>query len=153
MARKHFYVVLILTYEVMVIGQSEILDARYCSVVRKCYLSNLGFNFSIGIFRYRRGGSGSDWVVIFRTTQGASTSSTNFIKTISASLRESLSHLLRRHSSDGIASIRSTVDSNSRLATTLISTLLPDGTFPIFCDIKTKNEFVQYFSTCIQNRD
>ena len=51
MARKHFYVVVNLTDEVMVIGQSEMPDARDCSIVRKCYLSKLGFNFSIGIFR------------------------------------------------------------------------------------------------------
>ena len=51
MARKHFYVVVSLTDEVMVIGQSEIPDARYFSIVQEYYLSNLGFNFSIGIFR------------------------------------------------------------------------------------------------------
>ena len=51
MARKHFYVVVSLTDEVMGIGQSEIPDARDYSIVRKCYLSNLGINFSIGIFR------------------------------------------------------------------------------------------------------
>ena len=51
MARKRFYLVVNLTDEVMVIGQSEIPDARDCSIVRKWYLRNLGFNFSIGIFR------------------------------------------------------------------------------------------------------
>ena len=51
MARKHFCVVVNLTDEVMVIGQSKIPDARDSSIFRKCYLSNLGFNFSIGVFR------------------------------------------------------------------------------------------------------
>ena len=51
MSRKHFIVVASLTDEVMVIGQSEIPDARDYSIVQKFYLSNLGFNFSIGIFR------------------------------------------------------------------------------------------------------
>ena len=143
MGRKHFYVVVNLTDEVMGIGQSEMPDARDSSIVWKCYLSNLGFKFSVGIFRYRRGGSKSDWVVIFWIFQGASTSSTNFIKTIAVASIEALSQLLRRHTSDAIASIQSTVGSNSRLATALLSTLLPDGTSPIFCDTKIENEFVQ----------
>ena len=87
MTRKNFYVVVNLTDEVMVIGQSEMPDARDRSIVRKCYLSNLGFNFPVGMFRYRRGGSKADWVDIFQITQGASTSSTNFIKTIATASR------------------------------------------------------------------
>ena len=118
-------------------------DARDCSIVRKCHLSNLGFNFPVGMFRYIRGGSKADWVDIFQITHGASTSSTNFIKTIAKASREAPSHLLRRHTSDDIASICSRVGSNSRLATTLFSTLLPDGTYPIFCDSKIENKFVQ----------
>ena len=84
---------------------------------------------------------------------GASTSSINFIKTIAAESREALSQLLRQHTSDDIASIFSTVGSNSRLATTLFSTLLPVGTSPILRDTKIKNKFVQEISACIHNSD
>ena len=108
MGGKHFYVVVNLTDEVMGIGQSEMPDARDSSIVRECYLSNLGFKFSVVIFRYRRGASKADWFVIFWIFQGAPTSSTNFIKTIAAASIEALSHLLRRHTSDSIASIWST---------------------------------------------
>ena len=126
-------------------------DARDCSIARECYLSNLGFKFPIVMFRYRRGGSKADWVVIFWIPQGTSTSSTDFIKTIAAESREALAYLLRQKTSDAVASIWSTVGSNSRLATASLSTLLPDGTSPIFCDTKSENDFVQEISTCIKN--
>ena len=51
MEKKDCYVVLNLADEVMLIGQSEIPYDRDCSIVREWYLRNLGFNFSIGIFR------------------------------------------------------------------------------------------------------
>ena len=95
MTRKNFYVVVNLTDEVMVIGQSEMTDARDRSILRKCYLNNLGFNFPAGMFRYIRGGSKADWVDIFRIAQGVSTSSTDFIKTIGTASREAPSHLSR----------------------------------------------------------
>ena len=43
MSRKHFYLLVNFTDEVMGIGQSEIPDARYSSIVQKNYPSNLGF--------------------------------------------------------------------------------------------------------------
>ena len=52
--------------------------------------------------------------------------------------------------SDVIDSIRSTVGSNSIIVTILIYTLLPDGMYPILCDTKSENEFVQQISTNIQ---
>ena len=70
MTRKNFYVVVNLTDEVMLIGQSETPDARDCSIVRKRHLSNHDFNFPVEMFRYRRGGSKADWVDIFQITQG-----------------------------------------------------------------------------------
>ena len=143
MEMKEFYVLVNLTDEVMGINQSEIPDALDHSISRKCYLSDLHFKFPIGMFRYIRGGSKSDWVVIFQIPQGVSTSSTGFIKSIAAESIETLAHLLRRQTSDAISSIWSTVGSNSRLDTTLIYTLLLDGTYPIFCDTKIDNEFFQ----------
>ena len=131
--RKSFYVVVNLTDEVMVIGQSEMPDARYRSIVRKCYLRNLGFNFPVGMFRYRRGGIKADWVDIFQITQGASTSSTNFIKTIATASREAPSNFSKKHTSDAIDSMKSKVGSNSILATALLSTLLTYGTSYVFC--------------------
>ena len=80
MSRNHFYVLVNLTGEVIRMGQSEMPDVMDCSILRKCYLSDLGFNISIGMFRYRRGGSKEDWVVIFWILQGVSKSSTDFIK-------------------------------------------------------------------------
>ena len=66
MSIKHFYVLVNLTDEVMGIGQSEMSDARDRSILRKIYLIDVGFKFTIGMFRYRRGGSKEYWVVIFR---------------------------------------------------------------------------------------
>ena len=68
-------------------------DARDCSIVRKHSISDLGFKFPIGMFRYRQGGIKEDWVVIFQIPQGASTSSTDFIKTIAAASIEALEQL------------------------------------------------------------
>ena len=42
---------------------------------------------------------------------------------------------------------------NSRLASALLATILPDGTSPIFCDTNKEKDFVQDISTRIQNRD
>ena len=65
MSRKHFYVLVNLTDEVIGIGQSEIPDVMDFSIARKCYLSDLGFKLPIGMFTYGRGGSKADSVVIF----------------------------------------------------------------------------------------
>ena len=105
------------------------------------------------MFRYRRDGSKSYWVVIFWIPQGALTSSTELIKNIAVVSREALAHLLRRQTADDIASICYTVGSNSIFASVLLSTLFADGTSPIFCDTKSKNEFVQEISNHIQKSD
>ena len=47
--KEEFYVVVNLIDEVMVIGQNEMTDARDRSIVQKRYLSNRGFNCSVGI--------------------------------------------------------------------------------------------------------
>ena len=143
MERKHFSVLLNLTDKVILIGQSEIPDARYHSISRKRYLSDLGFKFSIVLFRYIRGGSKADWVVIFQISQGTSTSSTDLIETIAAASIEEIAHLLMWKTSNAIASISSTVGSNSILVTAVLYTLLPDGTYPIFCDTKRENDLIQ----------
>ena len=57
MSRKHFYVLVNLTDEVIGISKSEMPDVMDCSIARKCYLSEFGFKLPIVIFRYRRGGS------------------------------------------------------------------------------------------------
>ena len=72
MARKHFFVLVDLIDEVTGIGHSDMPDARDLSLARKRYFSDLGFKFFIGMFRYIRGGSKADWVVIFWVPRGAS---------------------------------------------------------------------------------
>ena len=72
MERKHLSVLLNLTDKVILIGQSEIPDASYHSIARKRYLRNIGFKFAIVLFRYIRGGSKADWVVIFWVPRGTS---------------------------------------------------------------------------------
>ena len=57
-----------------------------------------------------------------------------FIQTISTPSREAPAHLSRRQTYDAIASIRSTLEANSILASALLSTILLDGTSPIFCE-------------------
>ena len=108
MARNHFYVLVNLTDEVMVIYHNDIPDTRDRSLVRKCYFSDLGFKFTIAIFRYRRGGSKSYWVVIFWVPMGTSTSNSNFIQIIATVSREAIAHLSWHQTSDAIASIWST---------------------------------------------
>ena len=103
MERKHFYVLVNLTDEVVGIGQSEIPEDRDHSIVRKRYPSIPGFKFPIIMFRYRRCEIKSDWVVIFWIPQGTSISSNYFIKNITAASREAPAHLLRQHNSDAIA--------------------------------------------------
>ena len=151
MSRKLFYALVNLADEVIVIGQSEMPDVMDFSIARKCYLIDLGFKLPIGMFRYRRGGSKADQVVILQIPKGTSNSNSYFIKTTAASSREAPTHLLRRLTSDAIDSIWYTVGSNSRPATVLLSKLLPDGTSPIFYDTKGENDFVQEVSTHIQN--
>ena len=56
-------------------------------------LANLGFKFPIGMFRYRRGGSKADWVVILRFPRGASTSNSNFIQTIATASKQAPENL------------------------------------------------------------
>ena len=56
-ARNHFYVMVNMTDEVMGIGNSDMTDARNCSLAQRFYVSELGFKFPIEIFKYRRGGS------------------------------------------------------------------------------------------------
>ena len=87
MTRKNFYIVVNLTNVVIGIGQTERPDARNRSIMWKCYPRKLSFKFTVGIFRYRIGGSKAYWVVIFWIPQGASTSSTNFIKNIARRVR------------------------------------------------------------------
>ena len=153
MSRKHFYVLVNQTDEVIGVVQSEMPDVMDFSIARKCYLIDLGFKLPIGMFRYRRGGSKSDQVVIVQTPQETSNSSIDFIKTTAAVTREAPAHLLRWQTSYAITSIRSTVGSNSIISIALIYTLLPDSTSTIFCDAKSENEFVQEISTLIQNSD
>ena len=95
------------------------------------------------MFKCKRGESKADLVVIFRIPQGKSTPSTDLIQKITAASREALAQLLRPETSDEIFSIWSTVGSNSILATTLLSTLIPDGMYSILCDTKSENDFVQ----------
>ena len=57
MARNHFYVLVNLTDDVMVIVHSDMPDVTDISLAQKCYFSDLGFDFPIGMFRYRIGGS------------------------------------------------------------------------------------------------
>ena len=130
MSRKHFYVLVNLTDEVIVIGQSEMPDVMDFSIARKCYLIDLGFKLPIGMFRYRRGGSKSDQVVIVQTPQETSNSSIDFIKTTAAVTREAPAHLLRWQTSYAITSIRSTVGSNSIISIALLYTLLQGGDTP-----------------------
>ena len=139
MEGKNLYFLVNLTDEVMGISQSEIPDARDRSIAQKRYLSNLGYKFLIGMFGYRRGGSKSYWFVIFSIPQGASTPTTDLIKTIAEASRKSLARLSRWKTSDSIASIWYIVGSNNRLSTALLSTLLPDCMSPIFCDNKINN--------------
>ena len=153
MTRKHFYVLVNLTDEVLGIGHSDMPDTRDCSPARKCYFSDIDFKFPIGMFRYRRSGSKTDWVVIFRVPRGASTSNSDFIQTIANTSREAPEHLSRRQTSDAIASIRSIVGANSRLARELLATILPNGTSHIFCDTNSEKDFVRELSTHIQNSD
>ena len=63
MASKNFYVLVYFTDEVMGICQSEITDDRDRAITQKSYIRYLGFKFPIWIFRYRRGGSKSCWVL------------------------------------------------------------------------------------------
>ena len=109
MSRKHFYVLVNQTDEVIGVVQSEMPDVMDCSIARKCYLSEFGFKLPIVIFRYRRGGSKEYQVVIVQIPQGTSNSSTYFIKTTAAESREAPTHFLRRLNSDAIDSIWSTV--------------------------------------------
>ena len=127
----------------MGIGHSDIPDARYCSLARKRFFSDLGFNFPIGMFRYRRGGSKADWVVIFRVPRETSTSNSDFFQTIATTSREAPENLSRRQTSDAIASIQSTVGANSRLASALLAAILPGGTSLIFCDANSEKDFVR----------
>ena len=85
-------------------------DATDNSIVRKLYVSNLGFKSPIGVLKYRRGGSKSDLVVIIWIPQGTSTSSTNFIKTIPTACREVPSHLSRSQNYYTIALIQAAVE-------------------------------------------
>ena len=80
MTMKHFYVLVSLTYELLVIGGSDRPDARDRSLAQKYYFSNLGFKFSIGMFRYRTGWSKADLVIIFRVPMWTSTSDSDFSK-------------------------------------------------------------------------
>ena len=105
------------------------------------------------MFRYRRGGSKADWVVILRVTRGGSTSNPDFIQTITTASIEAPAHLSRRQTYDAISSIWSTLGANSRLASALLPTTLLDGTSPIFCDTNSEKDFVQDISTHIQNSD
>ena len=102
MARKHFYVLVNSTDEVIGIGHSDMPDARYLSLARKRYFRELGFNFPIGMFKYRRGVSKVYWVIIFRVPMGTSTSNSYFIQTIANASREAPAHLSRWQTYDSI---------------------------------------------------
>ena len=77
----------------MGIGHSDMTDVRDCSLARKRYFRDFVFKFPIRMFRYRRGGSKSYWVVILQVSRGASTLNSDFIKTIATASREALAHL------------------------------------------------------------
>ena len=73
MARKHFCVLVNIIDEVMGIGQSEITDNRDFSIARKLYLSDIGFKFTIGIFRYKKVGVKQIGLLSFGSTRGRQT--------------------------------------------------------------------------------
>ena len=70
MARKQIYVLVNLIDEVMGIVHSDMQDEGCHSLLQKRFFSDLGFKFSIGMFRYRSGGGKADWVVIFWVSRG-----------------------------------------------------------------------------------
>ena len=121
---------------------SDIPDARNCSLARKRYSIDLGFKFPIRMFRYRRGDSKVVWVVIFQVLREASTSNSDFIQTIATTSREALVHLSLQQTADAIASSRSTLGADSSLARALLATILSSGKSPISYDTNSKKDFV-----------
>ena len=77
----------------MCIEKDEIMDRRARFLARKIFINNLAImvvrgSLYVGVYKYARPGSLSDWIVVFKVNQGASYKSQNVIEDIAADAQQ-----------------------------------------------------------------
>ena len=83
-------------------------------------------SFSVGVYKYARPGSISDWIVVFRVTRDASYDIQSVIEAISAAAQQAPMFLSRRENSNYIASIRSKNGVKKNLVAGILQVMVTD---------------------------
>ena len=107
--------------EIMCTDKDEILERQPRVLACKIFVHDLviivvrGY-FSVGVYKYARPGSLSEWIVVFNLTRGASYDIQSVIETIDPATHQAPIFLSMQETSDYVASVRSQTGVNKKLA-------------------------------------
>ena len=123
----------------MCIEKDEMPDRQARVLARKRFINDLptmvvrGY-FYVGIYKYARPGSISDWIVVFKVARSKIYEIQGIIEARSSADKHDPIFLSSQEPYDYVASIRSQSGVNKKLAAGIIQVMMPDGTHPTYSD-------------------
>ena len=111
------------------------------SNARKKFKSGISFGFPVVVYTYETPGIATNWVVLFKVPLGIHTDHPGAIRCISDAAKNAPIFLSRRETKYRIDSIRLATGKknfNKKMSEALLSSILKDGSTPIFCNISSE---------------
>lgn len=130
----------------MGINAKSIPDVNLRSRAWDAFISALGFSTHIGLFTYDRPGSLSKWHVAFRMPCNHNEKNPEFIAVVQAATSSAPTLLSRRQTKEAVQTISCATGTSTRKSKIILDALLPDGTFPTFCNSLKEQKFVSQIS-------
>ena len=128
-SKSLFYYILHVSDDIMYIDKDKMTDRRARVLARKRFVHDLAIMvvrgyLSVGIYKYGRHGSISDWIAVFKVARGASYDSQSVIGAIDTAAHQAPMFLTRQENSDYVASVRSKNGVNKKLVAGILRVMV-----------------------------
>ena len=131
----------------------HIPDRQLRHKARLSFISDLSFNFPVGVFIYLRQGTLGNWTSVFRMEVGQDESHPEFLGAIVNATKDAPIYLSRRQTDDAVDTIMRATGRNKRLCKSLLTAVLPDGNVPQFNDNREESMFLEECTKLILSLD
>ena len=121
---KSTYDPITVTDKLMGISENAVFDQNRRYNVRHKFVSGIGYKFPICIFKYRRPGSNSNLVVVFKVQKGVTVDHSDVVDCLNRIKDKCESYLTRRESIDLVRSISHSTGKKTRESQLIVNQLL-----------------------------
>lgn len=131
----------------------SLVNAKSKSRLRRKFMKQIQFKFRVGVFKYKRNGTLSDWVVICKMGARDDKSCEAFLGFVQDAQLEAPAYLSKRQTQDAVNSISLATGKNKLLCDAILSAILPCGLIPTFDLKKDKEAFLSNVTKYILEAD